>query len=110
PLESSTFFIRGTVVKPRNARFASLALRSQDGGNTQSIGISEDGSFEIRRLLPGSYTAYLTVIDPEAINDAHQNRAPQVQIIRMGRPLEITDANLDNVRLAPESAGRVLGR
>ena len=111
PLASPTFFIRGTVVKPPNTSLADLMLRSQDNQAMRNAGgMAPDGSFEFRDLLPGSYTAYLIVIDPAALAEAQQGRQPQMQIMRLGRPLEITNANLEGVHLVPEGAGRIRGR
>jgi hypothetical protein len=42
--------------------------------------------------------------------DVQQNQTPQVQFMRLGQPLEITNANLDGLRLSAEAAGHVRGR
>jgi protocatechuate 3,4-dioxygenase beta subunit len=113
PLTSATFFIRGTVAKPAGAHLAQVLLRSQDGG-----GVSDnhdatvaEGSFNFQDLLPGSYRAYLLVVDAAAAMAAAQAGVPpQVQVIRLAPPLVVTNSNLDGVHLVPESAGRVHGR
>ena len=112
PLTSPRFFIRGTIVKPRGAKLAELMLRSRDGSEFQHDSIArEDGSFEFPDLLPGSYSVYLMVFDPASMMaDAQQNRAPQMQVMRLGQPLVITNANLEGVHLVPETPGRVRGR
>jgi protocatechuate 3,4-dioxygenase beta subunit len=111
PLASPTFFIRGTVAKPAGSPFAQMMLRAQDGRTVQAGGgPAADGSFEFRDLLPGSYTAYLMVFDPSVLAEVQQNRTPQMQMMRLGQPIEITNANIDGLRLVPETAGRVRGR
>lgn len=111
PLASPTFFIRGTVAKPAGSPFAQMMLRAQDGRTVQAGGgPAADGSFEFRDLLPGSYTAYLMVFDPSVLAEVQQNRTPQMQMMRLGQPIEITNANIDGLRLVPETAGRIRGR
>lgn len=111
PLQSQTFSIRGTVAKPAGAMMVQILLRPQDGGEMQqNTSVAEDGPFEFHDLLPGVYTAYLMAMDASVMADLQQGRAPQMQMMRLGRPLEITNANLEGVRLAPESPGRVRGR
>lgn len=111
PLESPTFSIRGTVAKPAGAMIAQIFLRALDSrGMQQNASVAEDGSFEFHELLPGVYTAYLVAIDASVITEVQQGRPPQMQMIRLGRPLEVTNANLEGVRLAAEAPGRVRGR
>ena len=111
PLESQTFSIRGTVAKPAGAMVVQLFLRAVEGPDTQqNTSVAEDGSFEFHELLPGMYAAYLIAMDTSAITEVQQGRTPQLQMIRLGHPLEITNANLVDVRLAPEAPGRVRGR
>jgi len=56
PLASPTFSIIGTLAKASGSRvFTQLLLRSGDDGPVKDdVVVGEDGSFEIRELLPGS--------------------------------------------------------
>jgi protocatechuate 3,4-dioxygenase beta subunit len=113
PLTSPAFFIRGTVTKPPGAGFAQVMLRSNDGDQQQNSQTGEGGEFSFQDLRPGTYTAYLMVIDLKSIADLQQNRQsqmPNVQFMRLGPPLVITNANLDGLHLVPEPGGRVRGR
>ena len=113
PLTSATFFIRGTVAKPAGAHLVQVLLRSQDGGgvNDNHEATGAEGSFNFQDLLPGSYRAYLFVLDVAATMAAVQaGGPPQVQVTRLAPPLVVTNSNLDGVHLVPESAGRVHGR
>jgi protocatechuate 3,4-dioxygenase beta subunit len=111
PLESQTFSIRGTVAKPAGAMVAQVFLRALDGSDAQqNTSVAEDGSFEFHDLLPGVYLPYLIAMDASVMTEVQQGHTPQMQIMRLGRPLEITNANLEGVRWAPEAPGRVRGR
>ena len=113
PLVSPTFSIRGTLPKPSGAKFTQLMLRSADNGPVEHDpnAIREDGSFEIRDLLPGSYTAYLMVVDIASLMaEGQQNRQPQMEVMRLGQPIVITNANVEGLRLVPETPGHVRGR
>lgn len=112
PLTSPTFFIRGIVSKPPGAQFAQVFLRSATNedlrGNSQPL--PENGAFEFRNLSPGSYTPYLMVIDPAALTrQLRPIRPPQMQVMRLGQPIEVTNANLEGLHLVPETAGAVRG-
>jgi protocatechuate 3,4-dioxygenase beta subunit len=112
PLASQRFSIRGTVTKPAGAKLANLMLRSADNRPVyHDSDVSEDGSFEFRDLLPGSYRFFLMVLDLTSIMaDAQAGRTPQVQVMRLGQPIAITNANVDGLHLVPETPGHVRGR
>jgi protocatechuate 3,4-dioxygenase beta subunit len=113
PLASPTFSISGTVVKPAGAKFTQLMLRSADNGPMQNDAdpTRQDGSFEFRDLLPGSYTPYLMVVDLASLMaEGQQNRQPQMEIMRLGQPIVITNANVEGLHLVPETPGHVRGR
>jgi len=113
PLASPTFSISGTLAKASGSRvFTQLLLRSGDDGPVKDdVVVGEDGSFEIRELLPGSYTAYLMVVDLASLMaEGQQNRQPQTEIMRLGQPIVVTNANVEGLHLVQETPGHVRGR
>jgi protocatechuate 3,4-dioxygenase beta subunit len=111
PLTSTTFRIRGVVTKPAGNKFAQLFLGSSSREDLRQGNqpLGDDGAFEFRGLLPGSYTAYLMVVDVAAFVQSRNTR-PQMQVMRLGQPIEITNANVDGLHLVPEAPGVVRGR
>jgi protocatechuate 3,4-dioxygenase beta subunit len=113
PLTSPTFSIRGTLAKASGSKvFTQLLLRSGDDGPIKDdVVVGEDGSFEIRDLLPGSYSAYLMMVDLASLMaGGQQNRQPQIEIMRLGQPIVISNANVEGLHLVPETPGHVRGR
>lgn len=110
PSASPRFSVRGTFTRPSEALFAEVMLRSADNQTVSSFGGAKpDGSFEFRNVSPGRYTAYLMVVDPASLAGVNQGRQPQAQIMRLGRPIEVTNSDVDGLHLAPESPGHVRG-
>ena len=110
-LSSPTFVIRGTVAKPPGARVAQMMLRTGDNREMQpnQSPQGEDGAFEFRGLLPGSYSAYLITVDISTLQNEQRN-VPQMQVVRLGQNLEITNANLEGLHLVPDAAGQIRGQ
>jgi protocatechuate 3,4-dioxygenase beta subunit len=111
PLTSPTFSIRGTVAKPAGANLSQVMLRASDNGDVQpGSNTREDGSFDFHDLLPGSYTAYLMVVDLASfMANGEQNHAPQAQVVRLSPPIVVTNANVEGLHLVPENPGHVRG-
>ena len=113
PLASPTFSISGTLAKSSGGKmFTQLLLRSNDDGQTKNdVVVREDGSFQIPDLLPGSYSPYLMMVDLTSLMaGGQQNRPPQMEVMRLGQPIVITNANVDGLHLVPETPGHVRGR
>jgi hypothetical protein len=87
-------------------------LRFGDNGDIQpGSNTREDGSFDFRDLLPGSYTAYLMVVDLASfMANGQQRGTPQAQIVRLSPSIVVTNADVDGLHLVPENPGHVRGR
>ena len=95
---SPSLTIRGSVVSLPPGATATIMLQSKDfGGVLNGAEMRKDGSFEIRDVSPGSYTILATV-----------ENAPAPMIARQA--LQVTSANVEGVRLSPQSGGTIRGR
>jgi len=113
PLTSPTFFIHGTVTKPPGAGLSQILLLSTEGSDRPESPIVDGGQFSFRNLRPGTYRAYLVMIDIESIAERQrksESQMPNLEIMRLSPPLVITNASLDGVQLVSEPGGRVRGR
>jgi hypothetical protein len=95
---SPSLTIRGSVVSLPPGATATIMLQSKDfAGVLNGAEMRKDGSFEIRDVSPGSYTILATV-----------ENAPAPMIARQA--LQVTSANVEGVRLAPQTGGTIRGR
>ena len=90
--------IRGSVVNLPAGSAATVMLQSRDFGLVlNGAEMRKDGSFEIRDVAPGAYTILATVDNAAATMMARQS-------------LQITSANVEGLRLAPQTSGSIRGR
>jgi len=95
---SPSLTIRGSVVNLPSGSTATIMLQSKDFGLVLNGGeMRKDGSFEIRDVSPGSYTILATVDNALAPMMARQE-------------LQITSANVEGLKLAPQTGGSIRGR
>jgi hypothetical protein len=95
---SPSLTIRGSVVGLPPGATATIMLQSKDFNlMLNGAEMRKDGSFEIRDVSPGSYTILATV-----------ENAPAPMMARQA--LQVTSANVEGVRLAPQTGGTVRGR
>jgi hypothetical protein len=95
---SPSLTIRGSVVDLPHGATAAIMLQSKDFGLVlNGAEMRKDGSFEIRDVAPGAYTILATVDNAAAPMMAHQS-------------LQITSANVEGLKLAPQAAGSIRGR
>ncbi len=95
---SPSLIIRGSVVNLPQGATAAIMLQSKDFSLVlNGAEMHKDGSFEIRDVSPGTYTILATVDNAPAPMMASQS-------------LQITSANLEGLRLAPQPGGTVRGR
>lgn len=95
---SASLTIRGSVVNLPPGSSAAIILQSKDFSLVlNSAEMHKDGSFEIRDVSPGVYTILATV--------------DNVAIPMMARQaLQVTSANVEGLRLAPQAGGSIRGR
>jgi len=103
---SHSFRIRGTMSGLPIAVGSGIGIQAHsktDGvtyGYNPSGNIDKDGKFEIRDVLPGSYTLSLEV----------SGGRWREQEIKTGQTVEVTNADVDGVRVAPAPNGQVHGQ
>jgi hypothetical protein len=90
--------IRGSVVNLSPRSNAAIMLQSRDFGLVlNGAETHQDGSFEIRGVSPGAYTIVATVENGATPLIARQS-------------VQLTTANVEGVRLAPQTGGTIRGR
>jgi hypothetical protein len=95
---SPSLTIRGSVVNLPAGSSAAIMMQSSDFSLVlNGAEMHKDGSFEIRDVSPGTYTILATV--------------DNVAVPMMARQaLQVTSANVEGLRLAPQSGGSLHGR
>lgn len=94
---SPTLAIRGSVVNLPPGSSAAIMLQSRDFNLVlKGAEMHKDGSFEIRDVSPGAYTILATVDNVAVPMTARQS-------------LQVT-ANVEGLRLAPQTGGSIHGR
>jgi protocatechuate 3,4-dioxygenase beta subunit len=99
------FHVRGTVSGlPGPAGSESLVtLRPKEGDpwQMQAAGtkVKKDGSFEIPKVLPGSYRVMFVTIS-----------ASDQEMVEASQTIEVKDTDVDAVRLTPEVPARIIGQ
>ncbi len=96
------FRIRGTVgsIPVIENPGLTVVLRPKDNAWLMAeAGVKKDGSFDLGRVLPGSYTVLLMSMT-----------APAPQVITAAQTFEVKDTDLDNVRLTPTATTQVRGQ
>jgi hypothetical protein len=102
---SPSFRIRGTVSGLPIAVGSDIEIQANSKTDSDVYAyspdakIDKDGKFEIRGVLPGSYTLSLAV--------SGDGRFPQE--INTGQTVEITNTNVEGLRVAPAPSGNVHG-
>jgi hypothetical protein len=106
-LTSRAFRVAGTVAGlPSGASMTQIMLETRGGSGgagdaPQSLG--DGGHFEFSNVLPGSYDVQLVIV-------TFGGGQPSMQMLRLGQPIEVRDANVEGLRLQPEPAGQVRGK
>lgn len=95
--------VSGTVTGvPTKGGMAQIMLGNTDTQMApQELG--EGGKFEFTGVLPGSYVARLMVV-------TFEGGQPAMQMSRLGQPIEVSNANVEGLRLQPEPVGHVRGK
>ena len=103
-LVSPAYRVAGTVAAlPSGAALTEIMLSSKDHRSMQNQQLGEGGKFEFQNVLPGSYTATLMVV-----TDFSEGR-PDMKMMRMVAPIEVSTANVDRLQLQPNPGGSVRG-
>jgi hypothetical protein len=95
---SPTLTIRGAIVNLPPGANAAIMLQSNDFSvMLNGAEMHKDGTFEIRDVSPGAYTILATIENAATPMTARQ-------------ALQVTSANVEGLRLAPQPGGSVRGR
>jgi hypothetical protein len=95
---SPTLTIRGAIVNLPPGANAAIMLQSNDFSvMLNGAEMHKDGTFEIRDVSPGAYTILATIENAATPMTARQ-------------ALQVTSANVEGLRLAPQSGGTIRGR
>ena len=95
---SPTLIIRGSIVNLPPGSSAAIMLQSNDFSMVLNGGeMHKDGTVEIRDVSPGAYTLLATVDNAATPMTARQ-------------ALQVTSANVEGLRLAPQTGGSIRGR
>jgi protocatechuate 3,4-dioxygenase beta subunit len=97
-VRTHTARIRGSVAGLPPGTQTDVMLRARDS-NAMLLGseVDQEGKFEISHVAPGAYTVIATTVMADAPQSALRN-------------IEVTDANIEGLRLAPLAGGAIRGR
>jgi protocatechuate 3,4-dioxygenase beta subunit len=103
--KSRVYRVSGTLLAaPDGGRPLEIMLeRECEGFNP--VGIGDGGRFEFRKVLPGSYTVSLVVF-----TGIHGDKGPPIQEMHLSQPIEVSDRDIEGLRLQPEAAGPARGK
>jgi protocatechuate 3,4-dioxygenase beta subunit len=109
-LTGQAYRVSGSVTGvPGEGSMAQIILQANRSGSggvqiaPQELELREGGRFEFTNVLPGSYLARLIIV-------TFEGGRPNMQMLRLGQPIEVSDTNVEGLRLQPEAAGQVRGK
>ena len=105
-LPGRAYHVSGTVTAvPSKGGMTQVILQAKGSSGSQMIPavVGEDGKFEFQGVLPGSYVARLIVV-------TFEGGQPAMQMLRLGQPIEVSNAHVEGLRLQPEPVGLVRGK
>lgn len=80
-----------------------LQAKGSRGSQIAPQELGEGGRFEFTNVLPGSYVARLIIV-------TFEGGQPAMQMLRLGNPIEVSNAPVEGLRLQPEAGGQVRGK
>jgi protocatechuate 3,4-dioxygenase beta subunit len=104
-LTGRAFHVSGTVSGVPGGAMTQLMLlhRGREGSQSTTQQLGEGGKFEFPNVLPGSYVVRLVVV-------TFEGGKPAMQMLRLGQPIEVSNANVEGLRLHPEASGQIRGK
>jgi hypothetical protein len=105
-LTSPAYRVTGTMTGVPSKGITKIILSSKGHRSMQSQQqLGEGGKFEFQNILPGSYTVSLLVV-----SGFFSGAQPSMEMMRLVEPIEVTNANVDGLRLQPNPGGAVRGK
>lgn len=105
-LTGRAYRVSGSVTGvPSKGTMAQIMLQANGSGGSQMSPqeLGEGGRFEFTNVLPGSYVARLITV-------TFEGGQPAMQMLRLGQPIEVNNADVEGLRLQPEAGGQVRGK
>jgi protocatechuate 3,4-dioxygenase beta subunit len=105
-LTGRAYRVSGSVTGiPSKGIMAQIMLQAKSSGGAQMAPqeLGEGGRFEFTSVLPGSYVARLIIV-------TFEGGQPAMQMLRLGQPIEVSNAHVEGLRLQPEASGQVRGK
>lgn len=104
-LTGRAYRVSGSVAGLPSKGMAQIMLQTKGSGGSQMAPqeLGEGGKFEFTNVLPGSYVARLIIV-------TFEGGQPAMQMLRLGQPIEVSNAHVDGLRLQPEAGGQVRGK
>ena len=105
-LTGRAYRVSGSVTGvPSKGGMAQIMLQPKGRGGSpgapQELG--EGGRFEFANVLPGSYVARLIMV-------TFEGGQPAIRMLRLGQPIEVSNAHVEGLQLQPEAGGQVRGK
>jgi uncharacterized protein (DUF2141 family) len=105
-LTGRAYRVSGSVTGVQSkSGMAQIMLQAKGSGASQTApqGLGEGGRFEFTNVLPGTYAVRLMTV-------TFEDGQPAFQMLRLGQPIEVSNANVEGLRLQPEVGGQVRGK
>jgi protocatechuate 3,4-dioxygenase beta subunit len=105
-LTGRAYRVSGSVIGVQSkGGMAQIMLQAKGSGASQMApqGLGEGGRFEFTNVLPRSYVARLITV-------TFEGGQPAMQMLRLGQSIEVSNANVEGLRLQPEVGGQVRGK
>jgi len=101
-----TYRVSGSVMGVQNkGGMAQILLQGKGNGASRMPpqGLGDGGKFEFTGVLPGSYVARLITV-------TFEGGQPAIQMVRLGQPIEVSDGNVEGLRLQAQPDGQIRGK
>jgi len=105
-LTGRAYRVSGSVTGvPSQGGMAQIMLQAKGRGGLQVAPqeLGEGGRFEFANVLPGSYVARLIMV-------TFEGGQPAIRMLRLGQPIEVSNAHVEGLQLQPEAGGQVRGK
>jgi Carboxypeptidase regulatory-like domain len=103
-LVSRSYRVSGKVLVAGDPKKVQMFLVASNG-QTESQVLGDEGAFEFRSVMPGTYVAQ--IVDMSTVGDG---QPPEAHSHIIGSPIVVSDADVTGLQLQPETGGSVSGK